>query len=145
MMNPLRFDEFSTGRHSSVQSHPMSVFSLFLGCLLEIRISENLNFRGIPFTGPMAKCPIGAPLKAGQPGHPGFAKLGPPLPSTASSTDPPEPFESNKISIFYLTRKGSGQASDSNSIPHALSESMGMQTVPYPAIGYPYNPTKPEF
>ena len=29
----------------------------------------------------------------------------------------PDPFESNKISIFYLTRKGSGQASDSNSIP----------------------------
>ena len=47
----------------------------------------------------------------------------------------PEPFESNKISIFYLTRKGSGQASDSNSIPHALFESSGMQTVPYPAIG----------
>ena len=47
----------------------------------------------------------------------------------------PEPFESNKISIFYLTRKGSGQASDSNSIPHALSESSGMQTVPYPVIG----------
>ena len=47
----------------------------------------------------------------------------------------PEPFESNKISIFYLTRKGSGQASDSNSIPHALSESSGMQTVPYPVTG----------
>ena len=54
------------------------------------------------------------------------------------------PSESNKISIFYLTRKGSGQASDSNSISHALSESSGMQTVPYPAIGYPYNPIKPE-
>ena len=46
----------------------------------------------------------------------------------------PEPFESNKISIFYLTRKGSGQASDSNSIPHALFESSDMQAVPYPAI-----------
>ena len=56
----------------------------------------------------------------------------------------PEPFESNKISIFYLTRKGSGQASDSNSIPHALSESSGIQTFPYPAIGYPCNPIKPE-
>ena len=54
----------------------------------------------------------------------------------------PEPFESNKISIFYLTRKGSGQASDSNGIPHALLESSVMQTVPYPVIGYPYNPTK---
>ena len=46
------------------------------------------------------------------------------------------------IFLFYLTRKGSGRASDSNSIPHALSESSGMQTVPYPAIGYPYNLTK---
>ena len=33
--------------------------------------------------------------------------------------------------------KGSGQASDSNSIPHALFESSGMQIFPYPAIGYP--------
>ena len=57
-----------------------------------------------------------------------------PLPSGAAESAP-EPFESNKISIFYLTRKGSGQASDSNSIPHALSESSGMQTVPYPVIG----------
>ena len=54
------------------------------------------------------------------------------------------PSESNEISIFYLTRKGSGQASDSNSIPHAVSESSGMQTSPYPAIGYPYDPTKPD-
>ena len=35
-------------------------------------------------------------------------------------------------------------ASDSNSIPHALSESSGMQTVLYPAIGYPYIPIKLE-
>ena len=55
----------------------------------------------------------------------------------------PEPFEANKISIFYLTRKGSGQASDSNRIPHALFESSGMQTALYPAIGYPHNPIKP--
>ena len=30
------------------------------------RISEKSKFRGIPFTGPMAQCPIGAPLEAGQ-------------------------------------------------------------------------------
>ena len=41
-----------------------------------------------------------------------------------------EPFESNKISIFYLTRKGAGHPSDSNSIPHALFESSDMQAVP---------------
>ena len=29
--------------------------------------------------------------------------------------------------LFYLTRKGSGQASNSNSIPHASFESSGMQ------------------
>ena len=45
--------------------------------------------------------------------------------SLGAAESAPEPFESNKISIFYLTRKGSGQASDSNSIPHALSEAIG--------------------
>ena len=48
------------------------------------------------------------------------------------------PSESNKILIFYLTRKGGGQASHSNKIPHALFESSGMQPFPYPTIGYPY-------
>ena len=68
-----------------------------------------------------------------------------PLPFRAGAAESaPEPFESNKISIFYLTRKGGGQASDSNSILHALFESSGMQTVPYPVIGYPYNPIEPE-
>ena len=51
------------------------------------------------------------------------------------SPQAPETFESKQISIFYLTRKGSDQASDSNIIPHALSESSGMQKSPYPAIG----------
>ena len=32
----------------------------------ENRKSEKSKFPGIPFAGPMAQCPIGAPLKAGQ-------------------------------------------------------------------------------
>ena len=113
----------------------------------------------------MAQCPIGGPLKAGQIYFMFlFSSLDSPpygfrpaegvdfvralvaiVSSLAGAAESaPEPFESNKISIFYLTRKGSGQASDSNSIPHALSESSGMQAFTYPALGYAYNPTKPD-
>ena len=45
---------------------------------------------------------------------------------------------------FNLPFEACSQASDSNSIPHGLFESSGMQTFSYPANGYPYNPIKPE-